>query len=54
MEKLYPDAILWKLDTIAQEEYLCRLYEKLGYRKTGKTETVQPGMDLVFYEKNMC
>ena len=54
MEKLYPDAILWKLDTIAQEEHLCRLYESLGYRKTGKTETIQVGMDLIYYEKNIC
>jgi len=54
MEKLYPNAILWRLDTIAQEKHLCRLYESLGYRKTGKTESVHPGMDLVFYEKNMC
>ena len=53
MEKLYPDASLWMLDTIAQEEYLCRLYESLGYRKTGKTEQVQDGMDLVFYEKTI-
>lgn len=51
MEKLYPDAIFWQLDTILQEEKLCYLYEKLGYRKTGKIETVKEGMDLVYYEK---
>lgn len=54
LEKLYPEAITWKLDTIAQEAHLCRFYESLGYRKTEKTETVQAGMDLVFYEKNIC
>ena len=54
MEKLYPEAILWQLDTIMQEEHLCRLYEGLGYRKTGKTESIKDGMDLVFYEKHMC
>lgn len=54
MEKLYPEAVFWKLDTIAQEAHLCRLYESLGYRKTGKTETVQDGMDLVYYEKTVC
>ena len=53
MEKLYPDAKLWQLDTIAQEEMLCHLYEKLGYRKTGKTETIKEGMELVFYEKGI-
>lgn len=54
MEKLYPEAIVWKLDTILQEDHLCRLYESLGYRKTGKTELVKEGMDLVYYEKYMC
>ncbi len=54
METLYPEAITWQLDTIAQEEYLCRLYESVGYRKTGKTENLKEGMDLVWYEKEMC
>lgn len=53
MEKLYPKAVLWQLDTIAQEVHLCRLYEELGYERTGKTESVKEGMDLVFYEKKM-
>ena len=26
----------WELDTILQEERLVHLYEKMGYRKTGK------------------
>ena len=51
MEKLYPKATAWKLETIVQEAHLCRLYESLGYRKTGKTENIKAGMDLVFYEK---
>ena len=50
-EALYPHTTVWQLDTILQEEKLCYLYEKLGYRKTGETETIQPGMDIVFYEK---
>ena len=53
MEKLYPDAAQWQLDTIMQEPHLCRLYEEMGYCRTGKTETVKEGMDLVFYEKRM-
>lgn len=48
---LYPHTTVWQLDTILQEEKLCYLYEKLGYRKTGETETIQPGMDIVFYER---
>ncbi len=53
MEKQYPDASAWELDTIAQEPGLCHLYEKLGYRKTGRTEHIKEGMDIVFYEKHI-
>jgi len=53
METLYPEAIVWHLDTIMQEEHLCRLYESIGYRKTGKTESLKEGMDLVAYEKDI-
>lgn len=51
MELLYPNAKKWELDTIAQESKLCHLYEKMGYRRTGRVEHVKDGMDLVFYEK---
>ena len=50
-EALYPRVTVWQLDTILQEEKLCYLYEKLGYCKTGEQETIQPGMDIVFYVK---
>ena len=50
-EALYPDVKLWQLDTILQEEKLCHLYEKLGYLRTGEIETIQSGMDIVYYEK---
>lgn len=50
-ELLYPDATQWKLDTIKQEEKLCHLYEKMGYKKTGKELKIKDGMDIVFYEK---
>jgi GNAT superfamily N-acetyltransferase len=53
MEALYPQAHTWTLDTILQEPKLCHLYEKLGYRRTGKYEHIQEGMDLVFYEKEV-
>jgi len=53
MEHLYPDVRKWELDTIAQEEKLCHLYEKMGYRKTGRVEKLKDGMDIVYYEKNM-
>lgn len=41
----------WALDTILQEKGNCHLYEKLGYRRTGKQEAVNDRMTLVFYEK---
>lgn len=53
MEQLYPDAKKWELDTIAQEGKLCYLYEKMGYRKTGRIENLKDGMDIVYYEKDM-
>lgn len=52
-ESIYPQAIRWELDTILQEEKLCYLYEKIGYRKTGKYQHLKDGMDLVFYRKEM-
>lgn len=52
-EKLYPQASLWELDTIQEEPRLCHLYEKLGYRRTGQTTQIQPGMTIVYYEKTI-
>lgn len=42
----------WELDTILQEKGNCYLYEKFGYRQTGKTEKVNDKLTLVFYEKD--
>ena len=41
----------WELDTILQEESNCYLYEKMGYHKTGKTESINDKLTLIFYEK---
>lgn len=41
----------WELGTILQEPRNCHLYEKMGYRRTGKTETINEKLTLVFYEK---
>lgn len=43
----------WELDTILQERGNCHLYEKMGYRRTGKTEIINERLTLVFYEKSM-
>lgn len=42
----------WRIDTILQEDGLCRLYESLGYKRTGQTKPITPAMTLGCYEKN--
>lgn len=51
IEKIYHNARSWELDTIMQEEGLCHLYEKIGYRKTGKTRKINEKITIVFYKK---
>lgn len=51
IEKKHSDIEKWVLDTIAQEPGNCHLYEKIGYKKTGKIKIVNENMTLVFYEK---
>ena len=41
----------WNLGTILQEKGNCHLYEKMGYRQTGKTQIINDRLTLVFYEK---
>ena len=41
----------WELITIMQEKGNCHLYEKMGYKQTGKTIVVNERMTLVFYCK---
>lgn len=53
MEQIYPWALKWKLDTILEERGNCYLYEKIGYKKTGKTEKINEKMTIVYYEKMM-
>lgn len=50
LEALYP-GIDWELNTILQETGNCRLYEKMGYRRTGEYEFVNERMTLVYYRK---
>ncbi|MEK4080629.1 GNAT family N-acetyltransferase [Solibacillus sp. FSL K6-1126] len=51
IEEIYHNARSWELDTIMQEEGLCHLYEKIGYRKTGKTRKINEKITIVFYKK---
>ena len=51
VEDIYSSAKAWELDTILQEKGNCHLYEKIGYRQTGRTKNINDKMTLVFYEK---
>ena len=51
IEEIYKPINGWELDTILEEKGNCYLYEKMGYKKTGKIETINEKMTLVFYEK---
>lgn len=42
----------WELETISQEAGSCHLYEKMGYRRTGKTTAINDKMTLVCYKKD--
>jgi len=53
VEDHYRDAILWELDTILEEQGTCYLYEKLGYKRTGKLSEINDKMTIVYYEKQL-
>jgi GNAT superfamily N-acetyltransferase len=42
----------WCLDTILQEKGNIHLYEKMGYRQTGRIDHIKDGMDIVYFEKD--
>ncbi len=48
---MHPEVERWFLDTIQEEAGNCHLYEKIGYKKSGRTEVINERMTLVFYEK---
>ena len=50
LESMYP-GVTWELNTILEETGNCRLYEKLGYRRTGEYERINERMTLVYYRK---
>ena len=50
---LYPEATVWRLDTIKQETGNCHFYEKLGFARTGVETIINDKMSLVDYEKKM-
>lgn len=51
IEKYYPNAKKWVLDTIFEEKGNCYLYEKLGYVRVGGLNKINEKMTIVCYEK---
>lgn len=43
----------WGVDTIAEEPGNCHLYEKMGYRPTGRLQPINERLTLIFYEKTV-
>jgi len=50
--EMFPQAAVWKLDTILQEEGNCHLYEKCGFVRVGEEKVINEKMTLIDYEKN--
>lgn len=48
---LYPEAAVWGLATLLEEERNCRLYEKMGFTLTDRRQRLNERATLVFYER---
>ena len=53
IEKEFSTVKEWLLDTILQETKLTHFYSKLGYKQTGKVESIQENMAIIFFEKRV-
>jgi len=51
LEGIYPQADIWKLETIESEKRNCYLYEKMGYVKTPEKQVVNGKLTLITYIK---
>jgi len=51
IEDEYTQKDTWSLSTIKEEGRNCHIYEKNGYKRTGKEEKIKEGMTLIYYEK---
>jgi hypothetical protein len=50
-EDIFSDAKAWVLETLEDMPDNRHVYEKLGYRFTGKTEKINDKLTIVFYKK---
>lgn len=53
VEQMYPNAARWELDTILQEDRLCRMYANAGYVPTGRIEKINENMSLIYLCKQL-
>lgn len=54
IENIYPNVKKWTLDTPITEYRNCYLYEKVGYKRTGKMEKVNDKLTLIYFEKQVA
>ncbi|HSJ38557.1 MAG TPA: GNAT family N-acetyltransferase [Planococcus sp. (in: firmicutes)] len=52
-EQKFSNDRTWELSTLAEETGNCYLYEKLGYKRTDRTEKINERTTLVYYKKEM-
>ena len=53
VEDIFSDAKSWVLETLEDMPNNRHVYEKAGYKFTGKKEKINDKLTLVFYEKNI-
>jgi hypothetical protein len=51
VEALYSHIDSWQLDNIKKKIKLCHIYDKMGYKRTGKEEIIQDNMTIFYYSK---
>ena len=51
IEEIYKPQKKWVLSTISEEKNNCHLYEKYGYKPTGKLVKINEDMNIIYYEK---
>lgn len=51
IEEMCPEAQIFELATILEEERNCFLYEKVGYTRTGVVKKLNDKTTLVYYKK---
>lgn len=52
-EQKFSNDRTWELSTLAEETGNCYLYEKLGYKRTDRTEKINERTTLVYYKKEL-